>query len=154
MDILLVEDNAGDIMLLRLALAEVSANVNLHIARNDEQALAMTASSDFQPSLIILDLNIPRVPGTTLLERWQCNTVPVVVFSSSPDEAERARVLALGAREFVHKPSDLGEFIGAVGGIIERWGEGSAETHLATPTKLLIDSPTEPRSAHHRAHSG
>ena len=103
-------------MLLRLTLAEVSANVNVHIARNGEQAQAMIDSGDFQASLIILELNIPRVPGTTLLEQWQGNNVPVVVFTSSLDKAERARVLALGAREFVHKPSDLGEFIGADGG--------------------------------------
>jgi DNA-binding response OmpR family regulator len=131
MKILLVEDNAGDAMLVRLALAQASATVNLHIARDGEQALDLVENTDFHPSLIILDLNIPRIPGSALLERWQGRQIPVVVFSSSQNDAERAHVLALGAREFVHKPTDLDAFTNAVCGIVERWGEdrhGSART--------------------------
>ncbi len=123
MEILLVEDNPGDAMLIRFALAEASATVKLHIARDGQQALALIDNTDFQPSLIILDLNIPRIPGSALLERWQGRHTPVVVFSSSRDDVEKARVLALGAREFVHKPTDLDAFTHAVCGIYERWSE-------------------------------
>ena len=123
MEILLVEDNPGDAMAVRLAVAEASATANLHIARDGEQALALSESADFRPSLIILDLNIPRIPGSALLERWQGSHIPVVVFSSSQNVAEKAHVLALGAREFVPKPTDLDAFHHAVCGIVERWGE-------------------------------
>ncbi len=123
MEILLVEDNPGDAMAVRLAVAEASASVNLHIARDGEQALDLIESTDFHPSLIILDLNIPRIPGSTLLERWQGSHIPVVVFSSSQNAAEKAHVLALGAREFVDKPTDLDAFTNAVCGIVERWRE-------------------------------
>ena len=123
MKILLVEDNPGDAMLVRLALAESSATVNLHIASDGKQALDVIESTDFHPSLIILDLNLPRIPGSALLERWKGIDIPVVVFSSSQNAAEQARVLALGAREFVHKPTDLDAFTHAVCGIVERWGE-------------------------------
>lgn len=128
MEILLVEDNTGDTMLIRQILADASVPVNLHIARDGEQALAVMDSSDFWPALIILDLNIPRIPGSALLERWQAKNVPVVVFSSSTIAAERERVLALGAREFVEKPTDISEFSRVLLGIVERWGKGGRET--------------------------
>jgi two-component system, response regulator len=121
MEILLVEDNSGDAMAVRLAVAEASATANLRVARDGEQAVALIENTDFRPSLIILDLNIPRIPGSALLERWQ--GIPVVVFSSSQNDAEKANVLALGAREFVHKPTDLDAFHHAICGIVERWRE-------------------------------
>lgn len=123
MEILLVEDNPGDVMAVRLAVAESSETAILRVARDGEQALALIENTDFHPSLIILDLNIPRIPGSALLERWQGTHIPVVVFSSSKDDIEKANVLALGAREFVHKPTDLDAFTHAVCGIVERWTE-------------------------------
>ncbi len=125
MEILLVEDSAGDAVLIRQVLAEGSVPVNLHIARDGEQALALLDSEDFHPTLIILDLNIPRIPGVSLLERWRTNDIPVVVFTSSQIAAEKARVLALGAREFIEKPTDIAAFIRALRGIVERWGGDS-----------------------------
>ncbi len=121
MEILLVEDNAGDTVLIRQILGEAPVPVNLHIARDGEQALTMLNGGYFHPALIILDLNIPCITGPALLERWQGRDVPVVVFSSSVDAAERERVLALGAREFIHKPTDMGAYAREVLGIIKRW---------------------------------
>lgn len=121
MEILLVEDNAGDAVLIRQILADASVPVNLHIVRDGEQALTILSDADFQPGLIILDLNIPRISGSVLLERWKAQKTPVVVFSSSLNDAERARVMELGAREFVQKPTDMDAFSAAVCGIIERW---------------------------------
>ena len=123
MEILLVEDNAGDAVLIRQILADSSVSANLHIARDGQQALAVVESADFRPALIILDLNIPRIPGSALLERWRTNDIPVVVFSSSTIAAERERVLALGAREFVEKPTDIEEFSRVLLGIVQRWGK-------------------------------
>jgi DNA-binding response OmpR family regulator len=128
MEILLVEDSAGDAVLIRQVLGEVPQHVNLHIARDGAQALTMMDSEDFRPTLIILDLNIPRIPGSSLLERWRTKDIPVVVFSSSPNDAERERALALGAREFIQKPIDIDKFISAVRGIVQRWGEDRKET--------------------------
>ena len=71
--------------------------------------------------LIILDLNIPKITGISLLERWQVGTTPVVVFSSSANATEKERCLALGVREFVSKPTDLDEFSETVCRIVERW---------------------------------
>jgi len=121
-EVLLVEDNAGDIVLTRQVLADCPTAVHLHIARDGEQALAMLGDPDFKPDLIILDLNLPRIPGNFVLKRYRETDVPVVVFSSCGSDAEIANVLSLGAREFVQKPTDLQSFIDAVNGIIERWG--------------------------------
>jgi len=128
-EILLVEDNAGDAVLIRQILGDASVPVNLHIARDGEQAVTMLADAHFRPSLIILDLNIPRITGPALLERWKSLDVPVVVFSSSLNENERERVLALGARAFVQKPTDIEGFAAAVCGIVERYSRpGGAES--------------------------
>jgi len=121
-EVLLVEDNAGDIVLTRQVLADHPTAVTLHIARDGEQALTMLADPDYKPDLIILDLNLPRIPGNFVLKRYRGTDVPVVVFSSCGSEAEIENVLSLGAREFVQKPSDLQSFVDAVNGIIERWG--------------------------------
>lgn len=121
MEVLLVEDNAGDAVLIRQVLADASVPVNLHIARDGEQALTMLSDAHFQPALIILDLNIPRVTGPALLERWKSQKTPVVVFSSSLNDAEHTRVMELGAREFIQKPTDVDAFSAAICGIIDRW---------------------------------
>jgi DNA-binding response OmpR family regulator len=95
--------------------------VNLHIARDGDQALSMIDDLRFDPALIILDLNIPRIPGSALLERWRSMRIPIVVFSSSLNDAERTRAMQLGAREFIEKPTDLEAFSDAVCGIVQRW---------------------------------
>jgi len=88
----------------------------------------MLRDAHFQPALIILDLNIPRISGPALLERWRSQKIPVVVFSSSISEAERARVLELGAREFVQKPTDIDDFTEVVRGIVGRYSMPGNET--------------------------
>src|ERR1700694_4840135 len=120
-DVLLVEDNTGDVMLTRQAMYECPVPVNLHIARDGEQALLMLTNPAFDLNLIILDLNVPKITGTALLERWRIGRTPVVVFSSTANPSEKERSLALGAREFVSKPTDLQEFSDAVCGIVEKW---------------------------------
>jgi two-component system response regulator len=107
LDILLIEDNPGDASLIRQVLAKSGMNVKVHLAVDGQQALQMLKEPDFEPSLIILDLNIPKIPGLSLLQRWFFRT-PAVVFSSTTNEHEKQRALALGARDFVSKPPDLG----------------------------------------------
>jgi CheY-like chemotaxis protein len=120
-DILLVEDNAGDAVLIRQILADFPVPVNLHIARDGEQALLMLTDPYLKPDLILLDLNIPRISGLALLERWKTMDTPIVVFSSSMNEAERTHALELGARQFVSKPIDIQQFIDTVSAIVMKW---------------------------------
>src|ERR1700680_5148700 len=107
--VLLVEDNAGDILLIRQVLSKSSFSIRLHVEMDGERALQMLAEPQFKPNLIILDLNIPKIPGLAVLEKCM-PAAPVVVFSSSAKPAEIKQAIELGVREFVRKPSDLEEF--------------------------------------------
>ena len=120
-EVLLVEDNAGDTLLIQQTLAEGSIPVRIHVARDGEQALQMLDNPEFHPGLIILDLNIPRIPGSAVLERYHSAKTPIVIFSSSWNEAEISRAMELGAREFAQKPTDLQDFSDVVCGMVEKW---------------------------------
>jgi len=85
-EVLLVEDNPGDTLLVGQILAEFQLPVRLHVARDGEQAIHMLTDADLKPSLIVLDLNLPKVSGSDLLKRYSGRHVPVVVFSSSRNQ--------------------------------------------------------------------
>ncbi len=117
--LLLVEDNPGDVLLIRESLRQCSLPVDVTIAEDGTQALARL-NEGFKADLIILDLNIPRMDGYALLERLGVINTPIVVFTWATEGAQRA--LDLGAREIVQKPSDFTEFVQAVCGIVDKWG--------------------------------
>ncbi len=134
-EVLIVEDNPGDALLMRQAVGDCSVPVVLHIANNGEKALLMLTDPHPRLDLVILDLNLPKVPGTVLLRVWQtekrsAEKIPVVVFSSSQDPSERERCLSLGAVDFISKPTDLEDFTEAVCKIVDKW---------AKPREPLLD---------------
>ena len=121
-EVLLVEDNAGDALLVGQALADCSTPVHLHIARDGEQALQFLEQPDFKPDLIILDLNIPKMSGYAVLALYPPKKkTPVVVFSASDNEADIDRAFSLGAKDFVHKPMDLDDYRSAVCHLVQEW---------------------------------
>jgi len=132
-EVLLVEDNAGDALLVGQALENCASPVHLNIARDGEQALQILAEPDYKPDLIILDLNIPKLSGYAVLASYEARrtTTPVVVFSASQNEADVNRAFSLGAREFVHKPIDLDDYKTAVSGMVQKWTSPGNTTTLA-----------------------
>ena len=120
--VLLVEDNAGDALLTGQALADCPIPVKLTIARDAEQALAMLSKRDYKPDLIILDLNLPKIPGHVLLQRYPAKKTHIVVFSAYWNDVDLDRAFALGVREYVQKPNDLDAFKTAVCGMVQKWG--------------------------------
>jgi len=126
-EVFLVEDNPADVLLIRVALAQVPSPPQLRVANDGEQALALLNSADFQPQLIILDLNMPRVDGQTVLQQYRRKNIPIVIFSSTQNKAEVQRALSLGAREYVQKPLGFEPYANAVRGILERWIPERAE---------------------------
>ena len=130
--ILLVEDNAGDTLLVEQVLASCSIPIKLHIARDGKQGLDMLATADVQPSLIILDLNMPRISGYTFLQRYEPKEIPVVVFSGSSSDADKRFALELGASEYVQKPIELEAFTDVFCQIVVNW-LGQKETSAAVP---------------------
>ena len=120
-DVLFVEDNAGDVLLTNQILTEFLRPVKLTVARDGDQALMMLANDAFKPAMIILDLALPKLSGHEVLVRNPRKDIPVVVFSVSSNEAEINRTLGLGAREFVQKPMDMVGYRKAILGIVDKW---------------------------------
>jgi CheY-like chemotaxis protein len=128
LEVLLVEDNAGDALLVGQALKDCPIPVKLTIARDGEQALSILAERSIRPDLIILDLNIPKIPGHVLLQRYDAKTTPIVVFSAYWNDVDLDRAFALGVREYVQKPTDLEAFKTAVCGMILKWAKQSTHS--------------------------
>jgi CheY-like chemotaxis protein len=118
-EVFVIEDNPADVALIRVVLSGFP--LHILVAKDGEQALQMLRTPGFEPQLIILDLNMPRVDGQTVLQQYRQDKVPIVVFSSSENHQEAQRALALGAREYVHKPIRFEPYAAAVRGIVNRW---------------------------------
>ena len=127
LQVLLVDDNPADILLIRVALALIAFPVRILVANDGEQALKMLNGPDFCPDLVILDLNMPRVDGQTVLQQNRQKSIPIVIFSSTQNKVEVQRALALGAREYVQKPMGFEPYADAVRGIVARWLEPAPE---------------------------
>ena len=118
--IFVIEDNAGDVLLIRQILQQQQIPIRIHVARDGAQAMFMLAEGRFQPDLILLDLNLPKVSGSWFLARSK-PVAPVVVFSSSLNPADIQNSTELGAKEFVQKPIDLEEYAERVSRIVRDW---------------------------------
>lgn len=120
-ELLLIEDNPGDVVLIREAVKMCPFPVRISHAADGEQGLALLINEGSTADLIILDLNLPKLTGPEILERF-LPTAPVVVFSSTGDVGPDAhRALKLGARECVRKPPDFDGFVQAVCQLITKW---------------------------------
>jgi CheY-like chemotaxis protein len=118
--ILVAEDNAPDVFLVREALSEAGIEFELLVAKDGEKAIALIEEIDndpesARPDLLLLDLNLPRASGGDMLRRarqstW-CGKVPIVVMTSSDLPEDRATALQLGATAYFQKPSNLDEFL-------------------------------------------
>jgi two-component system, chemotaxis family, response regulator Rcp1 len=129
-EILLVEDNPGDVRLTREALQEAKVRNNLHVAPDGEAALRyLRREGEFRdavrPDLILLDLNLPGRDGREVLEAIKAvpslRSIPVVILTSSQAEQDICRAYQLHANCYVTKPVDLDQFITVVKSIENFW---------------------------------
>ena len=117
MQIVLVEDNEGDVFLVRRALNQNSVPYEMRLARNGEDALRIVADEGEgpRPDIFVLDLNLPRLGGGQVLERIRANpnfqNTPVIVLTSSDSSRDRTRAMELGADHYFCKPTDLRSFM-------------------------------------------
>jgi len=132
MDILMVEDNPGDVRLTREALARATFHHQLAVAKDGVQALAYLRgeapyAQASRPDLILLDLNLPRKDGREVLAEIKADErlrrIPVVIFTSSRSERDIARAYDLRANAYVTKPLDLDQFLRVVRSIQQFWLE-------------------------------
>ena len=128
--ILHIEDSVSDAFLVREAVRQSSIQATFTTATDGEQALRILSSPGFTPNLIILDLNLPKLSGLDVLERYRRDNdgVPVIVFTSSSDPQERERAFALGVREYLTKPIDLDAYLNKIRAAIERWAGPTASS--------------------------
>ncbi len=129
-EILLVEDNEGDVRLTREALKEGRIRNRLNVVQDGEQALAFLRREGEhadapRPDLILLDLNLPRLDGREVLAAIKSDlalkSIPVVVLTSSRTEQDLLRAYDLHANCFITKPVEFEQFIEVVRSIEDFW---------------------------------
>ncbi len=130
MEILLVEDNPGDVRLTKEALREGKVYNNLHWAKDGVEALEFLRREGRhakapRPDIILLDLNLPKKDGREVLEIIKGDEalkhIPVVVLTTSKAEEDVVKSYALHANCYVTKPVDLEKFIVVVKSIDRFW---------------------------------
>lgn len=133
--VLLVEDDPGDQELTRRALSDSVFRIDLRIVGDGEEALDYLhrrgrygAPEDYpRPDLILMDLNMPRLDGRSLLRQLKSETsfrnIPVVVLTTSQQETDIVRSYDLGCNGFVTKPVEFENFIAAVRLLERYWFE-------------------------------
>jgi two-component system, chemotaxis family, response regulator Rcp1 len=129
-EILLVEDNPGDVRLTREALREGRVSNRLSVAADGVEALAFLRregvfAGAVRPDVILLDLNLPRKDGREVLTEIKkdpaLKSIPVVILSSSQAEQDIAGAYGLHANCYVAKPMELDSFIAVVRSIENFW---------------------------------
>jgi CheY-like chemotaxis protein len=129
-DILMIEDDPGDIRLTQEALRESGLPAQLHLARNGVEAMAfLHREGAYQekprPDLILLDLNLPKKDGREVLEEVKADPnlrrIPVLVLTTSEDEEDIDRAYDLHANCYITKPVGLEKFTRVVRLIEEFW---------------------------------
>jgi chemotaxis family two-component system response regulator Rcp1 len=129
-EILLVEDNPGDVDLTREALESGKIKNMLHVVVNGEEAMAFLRrkgkyTNAPRPDLVLLDLNLPRMDGREVLNEIKSDDdlkrIPVVVLTSSKAEEDILKVYNLHANCYITKPIDLLQFLKVVHVIEDFW---------------------------------
>jgi CheY-like chemotaxis protein len=126
-EIMLIEDNAGDVRLTQEALKENKVSNSLRVVRDGETALELLSKKapGSRPDLILLDLNLPGMNGQEVLERIKSDpatlSIPVVILTTSRAEEDIAKSYSLHANCYVNKPVDLTQFLSVVRSVDSFW---------------------------------
>lgn len=122
-EILLVEDDPGDVLMTREAFADYKLRNRLHVVDDGVQAMAfLRQEGEYadapRPDLVLLDLNLPRMDGREVLQAIKSDaelaSIPVVVLTTSEAEDDVVRSYSLHANAYVTKPVDFERFIEVV----------------------------------------
>jgi CheY-like chemotaxis protein len=131
-EVLLVEDNVGDVRLTQEALRDAKVRNNLHVVPDGVEAMAFLRREGRyaavpRPDLVLLDLNLPKKGGLEVLEEIKTDDalqhIPVVILTTSQAEQDIVQSYRRRANAYVTKPVDLGQFLKVVGSIEQFWLE-------------------------------
>lgn len=129
-EVLLVEDDPGDIELTKEAIEKARLSINLNVVRDGEEAMAyLRRKGEFanavRPDLVLLDLNMPRKDGREVLREIRSDSdltsLPVVVLTTSDADEDILRTYDLGANCYVTKPVGLEQFMKVVQTVGNFW---------------------------------
>jgi CheY-like chemotaxis protein len=131
-EILLVEDNEGDVGLVEEVFEETKIRNNLHVAEDGEEAMQfLHKEGKFKdvpyPDIILLDLNLPKKDGREVLAEIKVDNtlkrIPVVVLTTSDAEKDIIKMYDLHANSYIMKPVDFDQFIKVIKSIEDFWLE-------------------------------
>ena len=129
-EVLLVEDNPGDVRLTREAFREANRAINLHVACDGVEAMAFLRKQGIQanvprPDLILLDLNLPRMDGREVLAQIKADeslkTIPTIILTTSDAEGDIVKSYQLQANSYISKPVEFDAFDTLVKSINDYW---------------------------------
>jgi CheY-like chemotaxis protein len=130
LEILLVEDNKGDIGLITEFLSDAKVITNIHIAEDGEEAIHFLCDKDQflgspLPDIILLDWNLPKKDGSEVLKEIKENNnlknIPVIILTTSSAEKDLIRAYNLHANAYIVKPLDFEEFMKVIKSIEDFW---------------------------------
>jgi CheY-like chemotaxis protein len=134
--ILLVEDDRVDIMTVQRAMKKIDVSNPLCVARTGVEALGMLRGDGFPrieptPSLILLDLNLPKMGGIEFLKELRADPVlsslQVIVLTSSNEPSDRAAAFEYEVDDYIVKPHTFDEFSNVMSVILTGWAEENAD---------------------------
>jgi CheY-like chemotaxis protein len=134
--ILLVEDDRVDIMTVQRAMKKIDVSNPLCVARTGVEALGMLRGDGFPrieptPSLILLDLNLPKMGGIEFLKELRADPVlsslQVIVLTSSNEPSDRAAAFEYEVDDYIVKPHTFDEFSNVMSVILAGWAEENAD---------------------------
>ena len=125
-EILLIEDSEGDILLTKKALERGRFKNNLHVVHDGEEAIKfLTSPNAIRPDLILLDLNLPRVNGHEVLKfaktTEDLKRIPIIILTTSESEKDVSQTYDLHANGYIVKPVDVSQFFDVVSQIQDFW---------------------------------
>jgi len=130
LEILLIEDNKGDVGLIEEIFNDAEIRINLHIAEDVEEAIRFLFSEDQfigspHPDIVILDWNLSKKDGCEVLKEIKENnnlkSIPVITLTTSSVETDIIRAYDLNTNAYIVKPIDFGKFMEVIGSVVDFW---------------------------------
>lgn len=124
-EILLVEDNEGDVFLIKEVFGKAKILNNIKVAHDGETALSLLITENYVPDLILLDLNLPKIGGMELLRTLKkdekTRKIPIIILTTSNADRDVKEAYANYVNSYIVKPIDIRKMIEIIQSIENFW---------------------------------